>query len=968
MSPAGSSGSSLAVLGGALDGKRFVLDGLDREVLVGSDPRCGFVLDLPGVSPLHARVGPAAGGFVVHDAGGPQGVFVNDDRVTGPHPLQHGDILWLGPPGEPGSVMLACQVQPQEAAAVAVEPPAGTGDVGFVLDEPGVAAVPVEPPADLGASEGFVLDDPGVAAAVPVKPPVDPGAGDIGFVLDDPAAVAAVPVEPPAGPGVDEGFVLDEPGAVAAVPVEPRVDPGAGPGFVLDEPPAQPAAATTNDMVFVDDSQGIEMISDEAFVVEPEAAAPAPRPAPVQPAPTSATPAAPVRPRPPQPRPAPPAAQARPTPSVPAAPVRPRSPRPGTGAPAGPRPGAVGTSRPAAPRPAAAKRPPAGPRPARRSASKAPRYLIALLLVGAAGAAGVYFGLPLLSGPALDTATPVRVATGQVVVLAGQRLGNSAHDVKVLFGETAGTVVRATPARLEVKVPELVLAPGEDRPTPVRVEVNGRTSTPLSITLFSAPRVETMTPDVAMPGDEIELAGGGIAAGIVVRFGSQAAEVLEVHPGRVRVRVPEIEGAQAPVTIALGADVSEAVPFHVGRPPLVIGVQPATAEPGTLIEVEGRGFAPGSTAMRVDGREALLVSVTPQQVRAVVPRLATAGSKPVEVEVTGLDEVGRGVLTLAEVPAAVPFRFVAEPFTYGSGDLAFLATDTGLGFVLADAGGRSAAERAVEAQQRLNAASVPLKASLDADLEARGATVGLVGNADALIEFQPEDAAAYNEDWLALGAPAATPDRLAVWSTALLRDLLLALERGEEPRHAKRLAASGGALVDLHQAARREGHFGVPYAIMDGLDADLRSRVAALGLSVPAEVPAQATPAVPAPATPEQPAAPAATPAPEATPEAPALPKLNLDGSWRGHEQVPEGRRRISVSFQDETLTVHTRIEFRQPFAKLTRRKDSVRFSINVARGVRYYHGVWDGDKLSGDVTSDAAGRKPMGRFEIQRR
>src|SRR6266545_4345644 len=58
--------SSLSVLGGALRGAKVDVDVVD-EVLIGSDPGCSFHLDLPGISPIHARLWVDLNGAVVHD-------------------------------------------------------------------------------------------------------------------------------------------------------------------------------------------------------------------------------------------------------------------------------------------------------------------------------------------------------------------------------------------------------------------------------------------------------------------------------------------------------------------------------------------------------------------------------------------------------------------------------------------------------------------------------------------------------------------------------------------------------------------------------------------------------------------------------------------------------------------------------------------------------------------------------------
>ena len=85
---------SLNVLSGPLSGRKLVLEDAVDNILIGSDPSCGFVLDTPGVSPIHARLWVDLNGATVYDTNSPNGVYVNDDRVVkeaavrnGPDPI-----------------------------------------------------------------------------------------------------------------------------------------------------------------------------------------------------------------------------------------------------------------------------------------------------------------------------------------------------------------------------------------------------------------------------------------------------------------------------------------------------------------------------------------------------------------------------------------------------------------------------------------------------------------------------------------------------------------------------------------------------------------------------------------------------------------------------------------------------------------------------------------------------------------
>src|SRR6266571_5549523 len=212
--------SSLSVLGGALRGAKVEVDVVD-EVLIGSDPGCSFHLDLPGISPIHARLWVDLNGAVVHDTRSPTGVFVNFDRVEGQSPVREGDVIWLGPPQEPGSVLIQCgfvAADPddypggalpatEDAAEPALEEtaPAGHGARGpeladqlslgeFVVDEPEPA--PASPPADAEfLVAGFDADWPQEAPAPRAAParPAAPVAGRPAEAVDDAFFIGEAP-------------------------------------------------------------------------------------------------------------------------------------------------------------------------------------------------------------------------------------------------------------------------------------------------------------------------------------------------------------------------------------------------------------------------------------------------------------------------------------------------------------------------------------------------------------------------------------------------------------------------------------------------------------------------------------------------------------------------------------------------------------------------------------------------------
>ncbi|PYQ54056.1 MAG: hypothetical protein DMF78_07600, partial [Acidobacteria bacterium] len=149
------------VLSGPLAGQRFVIEDAVDNILIGSDPSCQICLDSPAVSPIHARLWIDLEGAKVFDTNSPSGVYVNDDRVVKEAPVRNGDILWLGPPGEEGSVLIQCILPPPGAAAPPPIPIAPTLAETEDLSST-VVGVPAYRPDDL-------LEPPPRSAAAPAE-------------------------------------------------------------------------------------------------------------------------------------------------------------------------------------------------------------------------------------------------------------------------------------------------------------------------------------------------------------------------------------------------------------------------------------------------------------------------------------------------------------------------------------------------------------------------------------------------------------------------------------------------------------------------------------------------------------------------------------------------------------------------------------------------------------------------------
>jgi FHA domain/IPT/TIG domain len=1086
--------TSLTVLGGTLHGRKLTIEDVVVEVLIGSDPDCHLHIDLPTVSPIHARLWIEPDDVTVYGTKSGPGVFVNFDRIDGDGKIRPGDMLWLGPPQAAGSVMLQVQFEERDTLPPVTVSPLADEEPPVEIDAPArgadltdsrpsesappVASAPesqAEPPAAPLAEELGVLPEDAptpLSIALHAEEPIHsvehrseqsavPGTRKLELTEEGRPLAAPEPLSPdPHGSettagGFEDFLVMDSPGSLPQ-PAPPTADEFLVSGFEAEwpdsagssggsstaegrphepdgppvpgvPPPAPPPASDDVFFVDVDASPSpsvVESPGADSFFVDDDAmgsatfapaapiAAPGPKPAgdsadlsfaaafleePMPKAPAVAAPPPPA-PRPvgttppPVARPKPPIAK----PTAPTAPVaKPSPPAASSGAAAAPAPPAVSQRvahkdlpvRP--PSATSAMRPlprpdvsqsvsrgdrPASPRPDRTQALRTRRppdrplgrYLaIGALVLAVVGGVG-YAVSSLLRNVRLESIEPQRARVGETVTLVGTGFSSSPADNIVLFDDQPATVATATARRLEVVVPDV--ARGTDVRAGVRVRVGRAESLPIQITVFAGPVLHGISPDVAMPGDEVVLAGTGWGLGPTVRFGGLPADVLEARETSIRVRVPAIDGGpgtSAPVVVSLGAVDSNAGPFYIGRIPLLTKAEPSTVSPGDVVTLTGRGFRRErvQNVVHVGGVRALVVAAFDSEVKIVVPRVP-AGSRMLDIRVPSSVAPAQVPLVIGGAGDALGFHFVAEPFDAVPGrDHAVIAAEFGPVFVLASSGGHSSAERALEAARRLNETAQSLQAARDLTFDLRdadsGPSLGLVGRPELILEVTEEDAAAYGEDWTGLRGRggAVNAGRLGRWWEAVAKDLVLLLVRRERPHFAADLAPEGRALVDLFQAASRGAGLWPAASKVP-----LRDALRLVAFRVP--------PGVRGPTM----AAPVAAPDPApalATPAASAQPMPKLDGAWTGMEREGGRQRFVTVTFRGSTGTIAYEgvMTVSTPLLSVDQpQRGAARFRVELRGGLRYYIGRWDGQALAGKISTDAGGAQVLGTFELRPR
>jgi pSer/pThr/pTyr-binding forkhead associated (FHA) protein/xanthosine utilization system XapX-like protein len=290
--------ASLTVLGGPFAGTRCVLPE-SGTVTLGSAPGSDLRLDLPTVSPYHARIVVEDGRVSVHDTGASRALHVNDNPLEpGGTVLRNGDILWLGAPGEDDVVMLQC-ILPRRP----VEAPSPD----TVRAESGTPPAAATPTPEVETMALWAVGPRSSSSSVP-RVAAEPVREETTGFEETMAILPGAPV-PPAG----EDLVVE-----ASLPAEDEMlvaaEVVAEPGAFVDDEPSPTLLMTSPEEVMEPGFPEPNFSATVAFeIVEPPEAAPPPLPAPAAPAPVP-----PVVAKPSDSLPSAPAA--RPAPPVPPAP------------------------------------------------------------------------------------------------------------------------------------------------------------------------------------------------------------------------------------------------------------------------------------------------------------------------------------------------------------------------------------------------------------------------------------------------------------------------------------------------------------------------------------------------------------------------------------------------------------------------------------------------------------------------
>jgi hypothetical protein len=459
-----------------------------------------------------------------------------------------------------------------------------------------------------------------------------------------------------------------------------------------------------------------------------------------------------------------------------------------------------------------------------------------------------------------------------------------------------------------------------------------------------------------MPGQTVLIRAEGLSVpAATVTMGGLPAASVEATAEGLRAVVPALglpEGSRT--TVAVQAPGKPAMTFEllVGRLPLVLEADPASAAIGDTLVLTGRGFSaePAANAVSVGGQRALVLEATGERLKIVAPAPAVGAGDmpevPIVVSAGGRTSSAYSGFRLSRAGGGsfMP-RFYAAPVPDLPADgLAFVSTELGPVLVLGGpAGAGSTAERALAFAADLNAL-VAQAASRQIGFEAREnpqPAVAVVGDARPLLLATAEDVEAYARPWEGRGSGrrVSAPALARHWA-AVLQDYLGLFLYRQRPLKVLAMSSRGQVLADLYgEAARRSpGGTGVPSGLLLPLTPAMARDLRAMALVVSAE---------------------------------PGRAAVALEGRWSGTISDPDlGERPFTVELRSErgrmvgTLTTgRGGITLNSPLRDIGFDRGTARFTTDL-QGTSYrFRGALEGNVVSGTI--ERPGRAPA-RFTMQ--
>jgi hypothetical protein len=601
------------------------------------------------------------------------------------------------------------------------------------------------------------------------------------------------------------------------------------------------------------------------------------------------------------------------------------------------------------------------PRPTARRGSRLPPIPRPVLIGGAAALVTIGAFLAYRSAqkppPVVLSIVPPKAEPGQAIMISGAGFESEPGRNRVTVGDQAGRVVSASETQLTVALPaELKVANGAGD-FQVSVLARGAKSNALFFRVYAPPKIGSLEPDVALPGEEVVARGQNLTGtSVTILVGQQPAEALESSATAVRFRVPTLPpgpGRSVPVSFKVGTETGRAIALLIGRLPLVLESKPARGQAGERVAIRGRGFdpSPAANAVSFGPAPALVLTASATDLVVAVPGAGTDGqvSLPISVSVRGKPSNSDSTFVVTRPPAStyVPRYFPAPAPDHADHDHAIVACELGPVLLLSGKDDApSTAERAERVAAALNALFEQTLSGRTPVLELREKPVASVGVAGgpALVSATAADAAGYDEPWdPASRGRRSTPAQVAAYWVALLQDNLAVFALKQRPYRVIEVSVRGRALLDLYtESTRRSAAGGVPFGAVSPLPAALGRAFREMALLLPTE--------------------------------GSGRPGAAVEGRWTGSmSEGDRGESALGVRLRMEGGRLQGSATIRAGSASgdlLLRdasfEKGVLRFVLSKGGTPKHFLGTLAGDSITGTIHAGEGSLEAVGRFSLK--
>lgn len=242
--------------------------------------------------------------------------------------------------------------------------------------------------------------------------------------------------------------------------------------------------------------------------------------------------------------------------------------------------------------------------------------------------------------PSISSFSPLVGRVGDEVIIRGANFDGTRA---VTFGGSNATFSVVASSQINAQVPV------DARTGPIVVtNVYGAATSVIPFTVLGpAPVVAAFTPQTGPVGTRVRIEGANFETVTAVRFQGVLAAFSVNAPTQIEAMVP-VGATTGPITVeALAGTNTTTALFYL--PPAIDSLVPAAGIAGDVIAIRGQNLV-GTTEVRFNQAVATVLAVTTNEVRAVVPLLATTGTLSVQTPA--------GIV-------ATPTNFVVRPWVSG---------------------------------------------------------------------------------------------------------------------------------------------------------------------------------------------------------------------------------------------------------------------------------------------------------------